>query len=754
MAVLGAASYKLTADNTGLNKGLARAEQTARDRSKRIAGNFAKIGAAGVAMGGAILFGLSKTVTAASSLQESGTAVQAIFGEAEQTIFDFAKTSYDSVALSRQQFQQMAAESGALFTAMGMSQEEAADSVLILTKRAADLASIMDKDVNVALQSFKSALAGETESLRNQFGVDLTDTAVKAWALEKGLNANISTMTQAEKVNLRMAKALENTAFAEGDMAKNAKSTAIQLQKMRAQVKDATAMIGSGLLPVVEAVLPWIRASVEWFTEWAGRNPALMRALVITTAAIGILAVAIGGLLLAIAAGIALSPAAAAAWVAITGPIGLIAIAIAGVIAGIVLLIFYWDEIKAVWDKTPGWVKILVAVLSWPVTSIIAIVMSIIWLLENWRTVWNGIKAVWGAVRGAWDASWGWVAGNAVAIWDGLQAAWNATWGGIKAALSFVWEGIKAAWSIIWAPFKAAALAIWGGLQEAWDAVWARVMAALWARWNAIKVLWDVVWNPLKAAALAIWGGLQEAWDAVWARATIAVSGAWNVIKVLWDALWNPLRVAALAIWNGLETAWDTVWGGVKAALDLVWGGIKTAWDTAWGWVASVAGNVWDGLKITWDIAWVGLKNLVKNAVNTIIGWINSLIGAWNSIEFRVPTVRIPRVTIGGGSFLGIPIPSKSFGGQTFGGQTFSTPNIPRIPELAQGGIVTGPTLARLGEAGPEAVIPLGRGGVGGGLTVQVVLDGATILAADDAEYYITDMVDRAVRRGVKLGFA
>ena len=63
---------------------------------------------------------------------------------------------------------------------------------------------------------------------------------------------------------------------------------------------------------------------------------------------------------------------------------------------------------------------------------------------------------------------------------------------------------------------------------------------------------------------------------------------------------------------------------------------------------------------------------------------------------------------------------------------------------------MTGPTVARLGEEGPEAIVPLGQGF--GGLTVQVVMDGATILAADDAETYITDMVDRAVRRGVKLG--
>jgi hypothetical protein len=44
------------------------------------------------------------------------------------------------------------------------------------------------------------------------------------------------------------------------------------------------------------------------------------------------------------------------------------------------------------------------------------------------------------------------------------------------------------------------------------------------------------------------------------------------------------------------------------------------------------------------------------------------------------------------------------------------------IPGLADGGIVTGPTLAMIGEAGPEAVIPLNRlGGGGGGITVNVM---------------------------------
>jgi hypothetical protein len=53
-----------------------------------------------------------------------------------------------------------------------------------------------------------------------------------------------------------------------------------------------------------------------------------------------------------------------------------------------------------------------------------------------------------------------------------------------------------------------------------------------------------------------------------------------------------------------------------------------------------------------------------------------------------------------------------------FGGKGFDVPN---IPMLAEGGIVTGPTLAMVGEKGPEAVIPLSKmGGMGGGVTVNV----------------------------------
>ena len=54
----------------------------------------------------------------------------------------------------------------------------------------------------------------------------------------------------------------------------------------------------------------------------------------------------------------------------------------------------------------------------------------------------------------------------------------------------------------------------------------------------------------------------------------------------------------------------------------------------------------------------------------------------------------------------------ESLGGFNLGGI--------KIPGFAEGGIVTKPTLAMVGEKGPEAIVPLGKGLAGGGITVNV----------------------------------
>jgi hypothetical protein len=90
--------------------------------------------------------------------------------------------------------------------------------------------------------------------------------------------------------------------------------------------------------------------------------------------------------------------------------------------------------------------------------------------------------------------------------------------------------------------------------------------------------------------------------------------------------------------------------------------------------------------------------------VNAAIGAVNAIISAYNSIPLLPDLPKAPTV----------PVPQL--------GKTSNTPAPGRmnIPRLADGGIVSSPTLALIGEAGPEAVVPLDRMGTGGGVTINV----------------------------------
>jgi len=89
--------------------------------------------------------------------------------------------------------------------------------------------------------------------------------------------------------------------------------------------------------------------------------------------------------------------------------------------------------------------------------------------------------------------------------------------------------------------------------------------------------------------------------------------------------------------------------------------------------------------------------------VNAAIGAVNAIISAYNSIPLLPDIPKAPTV----------PVPQ-------LGGQAASAVVAKKIPRLAEGGIVNSPTLALIGEAGPEAVVPLDRMNTGGGVTVNV----------------------------------
>lgn len=126
----------------------------------------------------------------------------------------------------------------------------------------------------------------------------------------------------------------------------------------------------------------------------------------------------------------------------------------------------------------------------------------------------------------------------------------------------------------------------------------------------------------------------------------------------------------------------------------------------ALGTALVVAYNKFEGFRKVVDVMFAGFRvgfDLVKGYFSGVLGFykaiFNGIADLWNN-------------TIGKLSF---KVPSWVPG---LGGKGFEVPN---IPKLADGGIVSAPTLALIGEAGPEAVVPLDRmSGMGGGVTINV----------------------------------
>ncbi|MCX8125331.1 MAG: hypothetical protein N3F66_14375, partial [Spirochaetes bacterium] len=137
-----------------------------------------------------------------------------------------------------------------------------------------------------------------------------------------------------------------------------------------------------------------------------------------------------------------------------------------------------------------------------------------------------------------------------------------------------------------------------------------------------------------------------------------------NVINLAID-VFGSLLAGVIDIAKGL---FKTL-GGI---VDFIVGVFTGNWKKAWEGVRDVFGGIFDSL--------VGL---IKVPLNLIIDAINFVIRGLNKLSITIPDW--------------VP----GLGGKTWG------INIPSIPKLAKGGIIDSPTVAMIGEAGPEAVVPL-----------------------------------------------
>ncbi len=183
-------------------------------------------------------------------------------------------------------------------------------------------------------------------------------------------------------------------------------------------------------------------------------------------------------------------------------------------------------------------------------------------------------------------------------------------------------------------------------------------------------------------------------WSAAWQNVLGIIQGIFTVIASVANL---PMQLLLAGVQNGLNAvgaflqekvpflgAIFTGWASsISAAID----NVKAVFSS----IIDFIGNVFAG---NWSAAWQNIQDIFGNLFGAIVNLAKAPInGVISAINFVLEKINGISVTI--------PDWVPGVGGKTLGF------NLPTIPQMAEGGIVTGPTILEAGEAGDEAIIPL-----------------------------------------------
>lgn len=316
----------------------------------------------------------------------------------------------------------------------------------------------------------------------------------------------------------------------------------------------------------------------------------------------------------------------------------------------------------------------------------IAAAFTTYFVATNWTSIIGSIQGAFLALSGAIgainlpilavSAIIGILVGNIVYLWrtnEQFRDSVIEVWNNIKEFISIVITDIGTILTTLWEQYGQTLIS---NVKEFFNSIQSFILSA-----------WESVIKPIIENALEmltwLWNNhLKGLVEEVGQFIMKLVNGAleiWNkfisplvdfLVKTLGPVFVNVFNFIVDSVGTAVSFISDiaksllTVFGGV---IDFIVGVFTGNWSKAWEGVRNIFKGIFDGLVgiVKWPL------NAIIDLVNCAISGINGMIKTIN----KVPFVNIP--TIG------------------------------KIPKLAKGGIIDSPTLAMVGEAGKEAVMPL-----------------------------------------------
>ena len=211
---------------------------------------------------------------------------------------------------------------------------------------------------------------------------------------------------------------------------------------------------------------------------------------------------------------------------------------------------------------------------------------------------------------------------------------------------------------------------IWNGIAAILTGVWTIISGIISLGLQTIAFVWTTVWQGISDFFTTIWNAIVAFAAPIVAQVVAIIQPPIDALFGWWNGVWQGISDFFTDIWNGMVSFIGPIVDGISGAIHGVFDGFLGWWQGVWQGVEDFFGDVWDGLAGT-----------AEDAINGILDVINGMIEGINGLADGLSALSGGAISL----------------------------DLPTIPKLATGALVLSPSLYQVGEAGPEAVVPLNR---------------------------------------------
>ncbi|MHB9648390.1 aggregation-promoting factor C-terminal-like domain-containing protein [Weissella paramesenteroides] len=215
-------------------------------------------------------------------------------------------------------------------------------------------------------------------------------------------------------------------------------------------------------------------------------------------------------------------------------------------------------------------------------------------------------------------------------IFNSLAKDVKKIWNGLTDFLRKVWQPVQKTWT-----------KVWNAIADFFDELWNGKHGIKRLFSNAINAISDILGDVLKDISKTwskTWNAISDFFDELW-------NGKHGIKRLFSDAI-NAISDVLDKVLGSISKTWNKVWGAIADFFDDIWNGkhgIRNTASKAWSWFSDGLSNFGDGISKTWNNMWTGIrdffsdiwkdiKDLAKDGMNGIIGFINTGVGGINGV--------------------------------------------------------------------------------------------------------------------------